>query len=186
LSDRKPYHILISPIGEFEQAIVDAVSKTVQECFGIPTKTCTLLNDIGFAKDNERSQYHSTSILKELEAAAPQNSVKIAALCRVDLFIPILTYVYGEAQLDGKACIVSTHRLHEGTDISLNNDVFFERITKEIIHELGHTFNLRHCQEPTCLMHYCRNEKDVDRKSNQLCRYCTVLLNDSLKSLYET
>ena len=54
---------------------------------------------------------------------------------------------------------------------------------QEAIHELGHTFNLRHCKEHTCLMHYCRDEHDVDQKSDQLCRYCKVLLNDEIKRL---
>lgn len=183
MNDSTPYYILITPIGEFEKPLVNAVSDTIQACFGMPTQTQALLNDLGFAKDHDRSQYHSTAILKALEAAAPPEAVKVAALCRVDLFIPILTYVYGEAQLDGKACIVSTHRLDEDTDASVKNELFIERVTKEIVHELGHTFNLRHCQDHTCLMHYCRNEKDVDRKSNQLCRYCTVLLNDRLEAL---
>lgn len=149
----------------------------------MPTQTRVLLSDISFAKDEDRSQYHSTSILKALETAAPSRALKVAALCKVDLFIPILTYVYGEAQLNGKACIVSTHRLYQGCETGLNNDILIERVTKEVIHELGHTFDLRHCKDPACLMHYARNEKDVDRKSNQLCRYCSILLHDSLQKL---
>ena len=57
------------------------------------------------------------------------------------------------------------------------------RIGKEIIHELGHTFNLRHCEDQSCIMHYCRTELDVDRKSEHMCRYCKVLLSDECKRL---
>ncbi|UCD83028.1 MAG: hypothetical protein JSW26_12410, partial [Desulfobacterales bacterium] len=53
----------------------------------------------------------------------------------------------------------------------------------EAIHELGHTFKLRHCPEHTCIMHYCRNEEDVDRKSDQLCRYCKIMLQDEIKRI---
>ena len=180
MSDSTPYHILISPVGDFEPSLINAIADTVHACFDMPTKILSLLSDIDFAKDHDRSQYHSTAILKELETVAPSDAIKVAALCREDLFIPILTYVYGEAQLDGKTCIVSIHRLNEGTESSAGGELFTERVTKEIVHELGHTFNLRHCKDHTCLMHYCRNEKDVDRKSNQLCRYCKILLNDSM------
>ena len=51
------------------------------------------------------------------------------------------------------------------------------------VHELGHTFTLRHCPDRTCIMHYCRNEEDVDRKSDELCRYCKVMLEDEIKRL---
>ncbi len=186
MSDRPSYCILISPIGDFESALIEAISHAVESCFGIPTKIVSLLQDIDFALAPDRAQYHSTMILKQLAAEAPEQALKVVALCRGDLFIPILTYVYGEAQLNGKACIVSTHRLYEGTGLAVSSNVFVERVTKEIIHELGHTFDLRHCPEPSCLMHYCRNEADVDRKSNQLCRYCKVLLGDSLKRLNMT
>jgi archaemetzincin len=56
-------------------------------------------------------------------------------------------------------------------------------VVKEAIHELGHTFNLRHCQDVACVMHYCRSMKEVDRKSNQFCRYCAVLLEDEMRRL---
>ena len=101
----------------------------------------------------------------------------------VDLFIPILTYVFGEAQLGGKACIVSTHRLTEGLLADDPDGVFSRRLVKEAVHELGHTFKLRHCPERTCIMHYCRGIQDVDRKSERLCRYCRTLLADEMKRL---
>jgi len=99
----------------------------------------------------------------------------------VDLFIPILTHVYGEAQLGGKACIISTHRLQEGICTNAGFKTYHCRILKEAIHELGHTFNLRHCPDHTCIMHYCRSIRDVDRKLERLCRYCRILLEDEIK-----
>jgi len=78
---------------------------------------------------------------------------------------------------------VSTFRLNEGrSDLNIA-PCYIERIVKEAIHELGHTFNLRHCPENTCIMHYCRNEEDVDRKSDELCRYCKIMLEDEIKRL---
>jgi archaemetzincin len=64
-------------------------------------------------------------------------------------------------------------------------EVYLQRVIKEAIHELGHTFNLRHCPDHNCIMHYCRSEKDVDRKSDELCRYCKILLEDGLKKTGE-
>jgi archaemetzincin len=121
-----------------------------------------------------------------LALKAPAGAIKVLAVVEVDLFIPILTHVYGEAQLGGTACIVSTIRLNEGHSALNTQQPFLGRIIKEAIHELGHTFRLRHCREQTCLMHYCRDECDVDRKSDQLCRYCKVLLDDETQRLQKS
>jgi archaemetzincin len=143
-----------------------------------------LLRNVDFAFDARREQYHSTAILQKLAARLPEDTRKILAITQVDLFIPILTYVYGEAQLGGAACVISTCRLNdEESSGNPGNGNLAERIVKEAIHELGHTFNLRHCPEHTCIMHYCRNLDDVDRKLGQLCRHCTVLLEDEMKRI---
>ncbi|MFC1817083.1 hypothetical protein ACFL0M_14365, partial [Thermodesulfobacteriota bacterium] len=110
-------------------------------------------------------------------------AIKVLAITTVDLFIPILTHVYGEAQLGGKACIVSTYRLKEGLSPLSFRETHQIRVVKEALHELGHTFKLHHCQDPACIMHYCRSVKDVDRKSDQMCRYCKVFIGDEIKRL---
>ncbi len=177
-----PEHsIVISPIGNFGPEITEPVKNEINRIFGFPALIIPVLEDVDFAFDSGRNQYHSTSILKQLEKSAPSFAMKVIAVTKVDLFIPILTHVYGEAQLGGKACVVSTYRLKDQISAAHPDVVFKQRIVKEAVHELGHTFNLRHCKEHLCIMHYCRTELDVDRKSDQLCRYCKILLDDEIK-----
>lgn len=173
-------HIIVSPIGHFDPQIIDQVGREVRRVLGYRSLTAPVLQDVDFAFESSRNQYCSTPILKKLADLAPPGAVKILAICSVDLFIPILTHVYGEAQLGGKACIISTRRLNEGLETA-PTELFIRRVVKEAIHELGHTFNLRHCKDHGCCMHYCRTIKDVDRKTDQLCRYCKVLLEDEIK-----
>ncbi len=175
--------LVISPIGDIDADLTLAVSREVQRVFGIATETLHLVASVDFAFDASRVQYHSTKILEHLAASAPARALKVLAITDVDLFIPILTYVYGEAQLGGKASIISIHRLAEGL-VSVNaEETFLYRAGKEAVHELGHTFKLLHCREKTCIMHYCRSIRDVDRKSDHLCRYCRTLLGDELKRI---
>ena len=175
--------ILISPVGDFSDGLIEAIAGELQRVFGFSSAIDTVLQDISFALDQNRNQHHSTMILEQLAARAPARAVRVIALAQVDLFIPILTHVYGEAQLGGTACIVSTFRLNEGRSGMNISRKYIGRVVKEAIHELGHTFNLRHCPEESCIMHYCRNEEDVDRKSDELCRYCKVMLEDEIKRL---
>jgi archaemetzincin len=183
LSSKPANKIIISPIGDITPDLLVPIGDEIKRIYGYPTEVFALLDDIDFAFSPNRNQYHSTPVLEQLAFNAPADAIKVLALVEVDLFIPILTHVYGEAQLGGKACIVSTIRLNEGRSYLNTQEPFLSRIVKEAIHELGHTFKLRHCREHTCLMHYCRDESDVDRKSDQLCRYCRVLLEDEIKRM---
>ena len=175
-------HIIVSPIGHFDPQLLEQVGLEIHRITGYSTLTSSVLQDIDFAFESSRDQYCSTPLLEKLADLSPPGAIKIIAICSVDLFIPILTYVYGEAQLGGKACIISTHRLNEGLG-TVPSEIFIQRVVKEAIHELGHTFNLRHCKDHACCMHYCRTIKDVDRKTHQLCRYCKVLLEDEMKRM---
>lgn len=175
--------IIISPIENIDVCNYQSLGQEIHRTFGFQTKIKSLLQNVNFAYDLKRDQYHSTAILEKLASTSPFQAIKVVAITNVDLFIPILTHVYGEAQLAGKACIVSTFRLQEGLSITTMEKEFENRMAKEVLHELGHTFNLRHCNDKGCIMHYCRSIKDVDRKSDQLCRYCKILLKDELKKL---
>jgi archaemetzincin len=183
ISSRPAYCIIVAPIGAIDPGVCDAVAGEVERVFGCRSEITPLLKDVEFALDCGRRQYHSTAILQKLAARAPDGALKIIAITQVDLFIPILTHVYGEAQLGGKTAIVSTFRLQEGVSAAFTNPTMLCRLGKEAVHELGHTFALRHCPERSCIMHYCRSLEDVDRKSNQLCRHCRVMLRDEMKKL---
>lgn len=175
-------YIIISPVGDIPPWISHTIADKMKNVFGFKTKIVRLMQDISFAYDPERDQYYSTRILEVMGARAPKDCIKLLAVTKEDLFIPILTHVYGEAQLGGTASIISISRLIPYPDSGpLKKES--SRITKEAAHELGHTFDLRHCEDAHCIMHYCRKLEDVDHKSDRLCRYCTVLLSDSIKLL---
>lgn len=143
--------------------------------------------DVSDAYDPARQQYHSSRILARLverendllplSAADPPDHEKILGVADVDLFIPILTFVFGQAQLGRRAAVVSVYRLRQQFyGLPEDETLFLERCEKEALHELGHTFGLVHCQNYDCVMHYSNSIEQVDLKSNRFCTACARLL----------
>ena len=132
--------------------------------------------------DKQRGQYHATRILEHL-AASGRDAFRLLGVTSVDIFTPILRYVFGEAMLPGKAALISTYRLGSapprGESLS-DRSVFLSRVTKESIHELGHTFGLTHCRNPSCAMAASLDTAHIDAKSTRLCDYCSIMLEDAL------
>jgi archaemetzincin len=125
------------------------------------------------AFDPRRGQHSSTQILRWL-VGREQPGGRVLAVTDMDLFIPVLTFVYGEAQLGGTAAVVSTARLAPSPTIEDGQGLFADRVIKECVHELGHTFGLLHCETRRCVMTRSVNLLEVDAKNIALCDDCHV------------
>ena len=129
--------------------------------------------DLKIFYSSERHQYHSTLILSHLLKHLPDDGMRIVGITDVDIYIPILTYLFGEAQLHGQGALVSTHRLDTRFyGLPENKPLLYQRIVKEILHELGHTFGLVHCVDYRCVMHSSTYVEDIDLKSSRFCKDC--------------
>jgi len=135
-----------------------------------------------YALDEHRFQYDCGIILKTVAANAFEGYEKVIGVLTVDLFVPIFTYVYGEARQGGKIALVSTFQLHSNPQkTSEPSSLIYERTAKVAMHELGHLFNLMHCDDEKCLMHFSGSLKDLDRTPVYFCRYCTAYFSDALQ-----
>jgi archaemetzincin len=129
--------------------------------------------DISDFYDPGRRQYNGDKLLREVNSILIPDSTKVIGLFTVDLFIPILTYIFGQAQLGGRTAIASLYRLsNERYGMPANEALLLERFRKEVIHELGHTFGLLHCHTPTCVMRSSTYVEDIDQKDASLCLKC--------------
>jgi len=124
-----------------------------------------------------RNQYYSTKILKEMLGNVPQDALKLLGVTDKDLCIPILTYVFGEAQVGGTAAVVSLARLRqEHYGLSPDRPLLLERLRKESLHELGHTFGLVHCPLRECVMYLSNTVVDVDTRGRDFCTGCQTVM----------
>jgi archaemetzincin len=171
--------IHVAPLHNPLPGAVDRIQKWLREVFDTPVATHKSRMDLEMALDPTRGQYNSTMLLAELLKELPARDDKIIAITAVDLFVPVLTFVFGEAQLNGNVAIVSTYRLHNSF-YGLPDDLKLvgERLEKEVTHELGHVYNLTHCDNYMCVMHVSTSVEEVDVKGARFCHACQEILRN--------
>ncbi|MBN2354481.1 archaemetzincin family Zn-dependent metalloprotease [candidate division KSB1 bacterium] len=164
-------HIL--PIEYPDKSNLPELANAVANEFRWPVVVDEQPFDMQFALDERRKQYNSSQILVALHSVPIGTDDKIIAVTTYDLFIPILTFVFGEAQLDGPTAVVSIFRLRqEFYGLPLDNTLLEKRLIKETIHELGHTFGLHHCSNYTCVLNASTYVEEIDLKSQHFCDRC--------------
>lgn len=154
-----------------DDGLLEAVRRRVEGAFAIKARPYRHADRPDHAFDHRRGQHSSTEILRWLIARGTPAG-RVLAITDADLFIPILTFVYGEAQLGGTAAVVSTARLWPDPTARPDPVLLRDRIIKECVHELGHTYGLLHCSDAGCVMSRSVNIADVDAKRPALCHDC--------------
>jgi archaemetzincin len=149
---------------------------------GLPVDVLPPLEVPSEAFQPHRQQYDAGLFLKHLAQLSYPHHRRILALTTVDLCNPILTYVYGEAEMPGKVAIVSNFRLRhneDGSQVSLAR--YYERLAKVALHEVAHTFSVYHCDDPKCLMHFSAKAHHLDQVDISLCARCDFMLRENLR-----
>ena len=179
-----PGGILLTWIGggPMDEEVLDRVRWQVEGAFALPTRLTAVNGPPGETLDAKRGQHSSTRILRWILTDVAPGPGKVLGITDVDLFIPVLTFVFGEAQVGGTAAVVSTARLGlTFTGRPASRDLGETRLLKECLHELGHTFGLVHCAEGTCVMSRSNSILDVDEKRAGFCRDCRQRLEDLME-----
>jgi len=161
------------PIGEFDPRLLRELGPAMAETFRVPCEIARLRLDPEFAYHGERQQYHSSEILQAMQRLVTRESWRVLGVTGVDLYIPILTFVFGEAQIGGPCGLVSAHRLRqEFYGLPPDAEMLGERLLKEAVHEIGHTLALTHCEDYQCAMAPSHAVEWIDLKDVSLCEAC--------------
>jgi len=167
-------------IGNVDTEAVQHVLHGLSQAF--PEVECSLSESVmSIPKETynqARHQYHSTRILaKMMDFVKKSDSAVVLGVTTLDLYVPGLNFVFGEAHCPGKVAIISLFRLNpEFYGQSADKQLFYERAVKEAVHEVGHTLGLVHCKNSSCVMFFSNSILDTDRKKPSFCEKCSIFV----------
>ena len=163
--------ITLKLLGNIADEIMEELKDRVGGIFHCPVAIKAGFSDLAQAYNTERKQYLSSKLLAALGKS--EGEERVVGIVDVDLYVPRLNFVFGEADVLSGTAIVSLCRLRqEYYGLATDEALFMERATKEIVHELGHTFGLGHCPNNKCVMHFSNSLADTDLKEAHFCSRC--------------
>lgn len=165
-----PGKILLVPIGAVPHDVLGHLQRELTPIMNREVVIAAEIPRPQQAFDGSRQQYRGGSLLEELKRHDLASAERVLGIIDADTYAPGLNFIFGQATKPGRFAVIALPRLREsfrGRPDDLQR--FHERAVKEAIHELGHTFDLAHCPDSKCVMHFSNSFGDTDRKTKHFC-----------------
>ena len=173
--------IILVLLSEIDKHILEVLKQNIEQTFNRPVEVRAHTGSLDYAYDTSRKQYISPRMLSRLRRLKKSSGDKILGIVDVDLYSPEFEFVFGEAEIGSGVATVSLYRLGpERYGLHPDEKLFEERATKEAVHELGHLYQLGHCPNPKCVMHFSTSLEDTDIKGTSFCSKCQQELKENL------
>ena len=177
----------VAAAGAVDEEAVAFAASCLASALGVATALVEPLPEPSCAYDATRGQYSSTLILLDAVARRPAQVTRLLVVTEHDLFIPMLTFVFGQAQVEGPVAVMALARLRqEFYGLRSNRALLLRRVRKEALHEIAHTYGLTHCSDPSCTLSLSADIRQLDRKSGDFCAGCAILVRDAVAAVHDS
>ena len=165
--------IILRPLTMIDNHILEILKQSLGQSFSRPVEIKTQISNLDFAYDPSRKQYLSPRLLSALRSFSMEPGNRCLGIVDLDLYSPGLNFVFGEADISAEVAVISVYRLRqERYGLPQDEGLFQDRVIKEAVHELGHTYHLGHCDDIRCVMHFSNSLADTDIKGAGFCQKC--------------
>ncbi|HYM40291.1 MAG TPA: peptidase zinc-dependent [Thermoplasmata archaeon] len=183
--------LTLKPIGPVDRGVLARLADRLQEFGEVDTASVAPLPADGL--ERTRGQYRATRLF---DVCLAEPGDRVLGVTEADLYEGELRSVFGYAQIEGRAAVISLARLRGrppsartprrllARTTARRHKRFLDRCEKEAVHELGHTLGLAHHDgHPECVMFYSERLSDTDRKGRTYCPACSDRADLILKRL---
>lgn len=172
--------VRLLPVGKVDGSLLAYLRQSIPGTLRVRCEVLSTPLDPALAYHSERQQFHSSELLQQMHTSFRYEEWRLLAIADVDLYIPILQYVFGEAQIGGPCAVVSTFRLRqEFYGLDRDDSLLRQRLLKECLHEIGHTLELRHCEDYRCVMASSHAVEWIDLREGSFCHACRAQVRSS-------
>jgi archaemetzincin len=163
----------IVPVNAIDASLVTRLALCLEERFLLACSVERTLRVPVTTLNSVRKQLFLTTLVARTAALdLPYEGFRLA-VTEYDLYKISHQFIFGEGSEEQKVAVVSLSRLRtEFYREEPDDNVLFQRLLKESVHNLGHAMGLRHCQQARCAMVVSNSIFDTDNKHPHLCEAC--------------
>lgn len=172
--------IALQPLGNYDESIIYHLSFAIRDFYNKQTIILPPIQTPAHFFDTSIKQYSADSLLMLLSGLRNDTIVEVVGITQAPIFTikeksrtPYYDgNLFGYSHQPGNVCVVSDDRFR--SDYQTLHGI---RLSKVIIHEIGHNLGLSHCLNDKCLMSEKNgNTINLDNSGNDYCQKCKSIL----------
>jgi predicted Zn-dependent protease len=163
----------IVPVNAIDSSLLARTGMCLEERFLLTASVERRVRIAQTAVNSARKQLFLNTVVAKAVAAHPVFDGYLLAITDFDLYKIAHQFIFGDASEEKRIAVVSYHRLRSDFyGDAADENLLFQRLLKECVHQLGRVMGLSRCHNVRCAMHFSTSIYDADHKSSHFCEAC--------------